>query len=245
MTAKVGLDVEAYAQSSMLFWYPKIKGQVPTPNTVFIPLPKNTLEWMDDAPIPKDFIAQVVKEAKAIGYPIFMRTDVTSAKFNWVETCFVKSETQLTRNLFHLIEENLMIDMMGEALPSALVLREFLKLDTAFLAFKYMPVAREFRLFMRDGEMECWHPYWPEDAIKFWGPKEPKNWRSRLAKLSEKPSKTEWTTIEGIANKASAVLPGYWSVDLCRTNRGWYVTDCARAEVSHHVPCPHAPKELV
>jgi hypothetical protein len=193
---------------------------------------------MDDAPIPKDFLEEVVKEAEGIGYPLFMRTDVTSGKFNWIETCYVKSATQLPRNIWRLIEENLMIDMMGEALPSSLILREFLKLDTAFLAFEYMPVAREFRIFVRDGHVECWHPYWPEDAILFWGPKEPKNWQARLSKLSENPSKAEWQTIEAMATKVGRILSGYWSVDICRTNKGWYVTDAARGEVSHHVPCP-------
>lgn len=221
---------------SMLYWYPKIEGAVPTPRTVFVPLPDENVEaWMDSG-IPKDFVEKLRKE-NIFGYPVFMRTDQLAAKHSWIETCYVSKPEDMGGNCYRLIEENLMADFLGSMNPKAMVLREFLKLDTSFKAFKGMPVAREFRTFVENGKLVCYHPYWPKESIKFFsGTKEPANWKNRLSKISERPSQSEMGQIESLVSKVSSLMPtsSYWSVDVCRTNKGWLVTDMAVGERSFH-----------
>lgn len=228
---------------SLLFWYPKIKDHVPTPKTVIVPLPDGNVEaWMDSG-IPKAFVERLRKE-NTFGYPVFMRTDQLAGKHSWVETCYVANAESMGGNCYRLIEENLMADFLGAMNPKAMVLREFLTLNYAFKAFKGMPVAREFRTFVEDGKLVCYHPYWPQESIKFWaGTKESLNWKKRLAKISEAPSHSEIAQIESLVTKVSSLMPPgtYWSVDVCRTNRGWIVTDLAVGGRSFHwVGCPKA-----
>ena len=53
--------------------------------------------------------------------------------------------------------------------PGGFAGREFLELDWTFRAFHgKMPVSTEVRTFLRDGAIECMHPYWPPEAISDW-----------------------------------------------------------------------------
>ncbi len=236
----------------MLYWYPLIEGKVPTPKTVFVRLPSNVEPWMDKG-VPKDFTEKLKDAAKALGYPLFMRTDQLAAKHSWTETCYVACADLISGNCYRLIEENLMADFIGSMNPKAIVLREFLTLEAPFRAFKDMPIAREYRLFAENGKVLCWHPYWPPDSINFWNlpPEEkariqklasleetlkvhwePTGWREQLAEISKFPDDPR---IEAIARVASKAVGGYWSIDVCRVqNDGYYLTDMAVGEKSFH-----------
>ena len=229
---------------SMLYWYPIIEGVVRTPRTIFVPLSAEVEAWMDSG-IPRPFVEKLKEAASPLCYPLFMRTDQLAAKHSWVETCYVFSPEMLGGHCYRLIEENLMADFLGSMNPRAMVLRRFLVLDAAFRAFKGMPIAREFRVFVKDGSVCCIHPYWPPESIAFWsGTVEPNDWRDQLSELSELNDRIE-AEIRTIALTFSRLVPGYWSVDVCKTRTdGWYMTDAAVGERSFHWPdCPNAPKK--
>lgn len=253
---------------SMCYWFPLIEAKVPTPRTVFVPLPGNFESWLDSG-IPRSFVEKLREtvQTRKFGYPIFMRTDQLASKHDWENTCYVSSPEKLGGNLALLLDSNLSLDMAGELVPKAIVLREFLELEFTFKAFKNMPIAREYRLFTEDGKVLCWHPYWKADAIEFWNPEdkvkvremldkgasledalkyrsEPPGWREQLASISQFESKQQMDRAFGIASRVTEIIGGAWSVDVCVTKRGeLFMTDMAVAERSYHWEgCPKAKK---
>jgi hypothetical protein len=182
-----------------------------------------------------------MKEIKAaasrIGYPLFMRTDQASAKFEWKETCYVEKEADLLSHIVKMIDWHMMADIMG--LPfKALVFREYIPMDGAFTAFYgEMPVNRERRYFVDSGKVVCHHAYWPEASME-----EPsvRDWRSKLKLLNcETPSEVE--TLSKYAAMLGEKLGGAWSVDFCHSKGDmWYFIDAALAAQSWHASgCPN------
>jgi hypothetical protein len=115
-------------------------------------------------------------------------------------------------------------------------------------AYEGMPLAREFRFFVSDGEIHCWHPYWPEFAVERGHPTDP-DWKSKVAELSSLVG-TEKDTVFELARRVAVEFEkdGAWSVDICKTADGrWLVTDMAVAERSWHWPgciaSAESPKE--
>ncbi len=117
-----------------------------------------------------------------------------------------------------------------------------------------MPLVPEVRCFIENGEVVCWHPYWPEGAIREGFPRECENPRSLLDPSvpavfrSKLPENFEEIVRACHDLDPSEFLPiaqrvadhfradGAWSVDLLPTDRGWFVTDMALAEESFHWP---------
>ncbi len=236
-------------KDSMLYWYPQIKDlDLLMPKTEMIVIPtKKLIKLINNKEDTERFLSEykekILERAKKIGYPLFMRTDQMACKHDWKNTCYVPSEKDLINHLFRLVDGNFCVDMFGEAEPNAIVFREFLELDWSFKAFADMPIAREFRFFIRDGTVECRHPYWPPNAIR-----RPSidDWLDILRKQSIlKPS--EKTLLDNYSKTIGNVLSGYWSVDYCRTREGlWYLTDMALGEQSYHwSTCDKAPKEML
>ena len=94
-----------------------------------------------------------------------------------------------------------------------------------------MPIVREFRAFVYDGEPMCLHPYWP--AASLGGRTEDTEWKEKLECLNRYTDDEE-QTLRDLAAQAGRVVDGDWSVDLLETKRGWYITDMAQAEHSYH-----------
>lgn len=189
-------------------------------------------------------------------------------------TCRVESADAMQGHVMALLEENYMADTGGEAAPSGFAVREFLELDWSFRAFAgKMPVSTEVRTFLRDGIVECIHPYWPPKAIADWAePPEtgcakfgisegdapkgllsssgrprrdiPEDWRNILAGQNAKAA-ADIDTIHAQALKVAAVMDGWWSCDMALGRDGdWYLIDMAPGAASYHWPsCEHAPPE--
>ena len=156
-------------QASLPYWWEKTRTlDIPQPKTVYTPYKEETLRrTLDGGALD---IAPLLDAAEEVGgYPVFLRTDQMSGKHSWKDTCHVESAGVMRGHVLALLEENYMLDMGGEALPGGLAVREFLDLDWSFRAFHgRMPVATEVRTFLRDGTIECIHPYWPPQAIQDW-----------------------------------------------------------------------------
>ena len=234
-------------RDSMLYWYLQIKDlDIPQPKTTVIELRRGDVSITDSIRPSASLVDRVIRAATPLKAPFFLRTDLASGKHEWLATCFVPSldGKVVESHVERVIEFNLCADLLG--LPfRALVVREYIPMDEAFTAFLGTPINPERRYFVKDGAVTCHHPYWIEDAIRFWHPfPEPCGWRELLKKANtETPEEVD--LLSGYALKAARVLEGSWSVDFCRGRDGtWYLIDCATAERSYHpTPCQFARME--
>lgn len=231
-------------ESSMLYWYPKIKDlPIPIPRTEIWKIPKRYFPdiWFEESVAWKmleDNGKEILKVAKRIGFPLFLRTDQASGKHGWKKTCYVEKEENLIRNAFGVIEFNLTADVFASLPFKALVFREFIEGECYFRAFYGdMPINKEVRVFVKDGKVLCHHFYWIADAIEETRFK-PTNWRELLLK-ARSLSVEDIKTIYEYANIVASEIDGYWSVDFMKSRDGkWYLIDMARGEISWHPNCP-------
>jgi len=215
------------------------------PATVIVPVSDRLDELVLDLHVSEELVEQVHHAAQEVGgYPIFLRTDQASGKHGWEKTCFVPDADSLPEHIRAVVEENILAGILGLQF-TALVVREFLELDTRFTAFRgHMPIARERRYFVREGHVECHHAYWVERAVwrGMYASGIPEStWRPLLADLNrETPDEVQVLT--EYAECAGQALGGYWSVDFAMTRKGvWYLIDMARGEVSYHPEeCPYS-----
>ena len=235
---------EMREESSMLYWYPKIKDlSIPMPRTEIWKIPNKYFPdiWFEESVVWKmleDNKEKILKIAKRIGFPLFLRTDQASGKHGWKKTCYVEKEENLIRNAFEVIEFNLTADVFCSLPFKALVFREFIEGECYFRAFYGdMPINKEVRVFVKDGKVLCHHFYWATDAIEETRFK-PTNWRDLLLKASSL-SVEDIKTIYKYANIVASKVDGYWSVDFMKSKNGkWYLIDMARGEISWHPNCP-------
>jgi len=238
--------VEKINKNSLLHWFPKIKNLgIPVPDTRTIEVSHGELiRILDgDASGVKRYIPLIKKTIEELGGPpVFMRTDHTSAKHDYINSCFLEKDDEKTilNYIYRLIEFSEMAGIVG--LPcNAIVVREFLDLEYGFRAFNSLPIARERRYFIRNGKVQCHHPYWPEEAIRFWKNTPPENWREKLRELNHETDE-EVKLLSEYALKVAKVMDGYWSVDFAMAKNGkWYLIDMALGEMSWHPEkCPYA-----
>lgn len=229
-------------------WFPILqKTGVPVPRTEIVRVD----QWHDlvnllDGKKPKGFESLMTRLHGAAmnvgGYPVFLRTGQTSGKHEWEQTCYVKSKDVLGHHVAALVEFSECADFMG--LPyDVFVVREFLKLETAFTAFDGFPVNKERRFFLRDHRYQCSHPYWPEHAVAEGRPSDAE-WREKLAILNKDifPDIKEQGRI---FDMVAAAFDGYWSVDFAKHVDGrWLCIDMAEGDKSFHwIECEHCPPE--
>lgn len=233
------------SKDSMFYWWPRIKDlPINTPQTVLVPLEGDVTFKVIDGKPDEAFDTMIEKAiifAEAMGYPVFVRSDEMSNKFDWENSCYVTKSEDMRAHVCSILEATAMA--FGPRFRGVAV-REFLELDSAFTAFwGKMPVAKEIRAFVRDGVGECWHPYWPMASIK-----NPSisHWREELQRI-QTYSPTDLATVKEIVETVGRAMGGYWSIDICQTKAGnWYVTDMATGENSYHWgTCPHAPSEML
>lgn len=232
-------------KTSLLYWWPKVKDLgIPVPRTeIWEADLKSWFDAMEGGRFSPDlvgFLEEAQSVARLIGYPLFLRTDLASGKHGWKRTCFVQEESALGEHIYRVLEENEIAGIVGLDYR-ALAFREMLDLKSHFVAFRGdLPIAKERRYFVRDGEVVCHHPYWAEDAIR--SPSRG-DWRILLANLNhELPSEVELLT--SYSKKIGSVLAGHWSVDYAKTVDGtWYLIDMAEGSKSwHDQSCKYADK---
>jgi len=222
-------------KTALSYWFPIIQAAgLPVPKTkiVYITDEAKKSIWAafdgKDEGDPQPFFNQLANAATEIGFPCFLRTDYTSNKHQWEDTCYLKSAADIPRHVFELAEFSVCCDMIG--IPwDAWVVRELLP-TIPFGTCPYygnMPVCREFRLFVDEGNVRCFHPYWPLDSLKQGGAKV--NY-TKLCRLNP----TEENNLKLLASRAGQALGGSWSIDILETKNGWYVTDLAEAYKSFH-----------
>jgi len=234
------IDLIGNPRNSLLYWYPKIRNLgIPTPRTKTVKLSKEEIKLCRGEMLPPGLVDKVKNLLRKFEYPVFIRTDLSSGKHSWKKSCFVRSEKDIRGNLHEVIILNLLSGLFG--LPfRAIAVREYIPLDSKFVGFLGdMPVARERRYFIRDGKVQCRHPYWVEDAvaqgtISYSWNKLPQNWREILKEINTE-TEEEVKLLTSYAEKVAMVLEGYWSVDFAKAKDGrWILIDMGLGDVSYH-----------
>lgn len=241
--------------ASMIKWWDAVKFiDIPMPKTVIVKLTEDEkaeiLSIYHGNKLSDATLSKLEDEADKIGYPLFMRTDQTSCKHDWEDTCFIESDAVLKYKLRRLMEENSTLGMIG--LPvDAIVFREYIPMATVFKAFHGMPVNPERRFFAKNGKIICNHAYWVEPAIRFRkGTEEPPDWKEKLAVINADLEGEELELLIGqvkiISKSLTNELGGAWSIDFCKGADGvWYFIDTAPMEVSWHPPHEEELKKMV
>jgi hypothetical protein len=224
-------------KDSMLFWYPKIKYlDIPQPKTEFILLsPAEYYATMDGMPHSITNRVSNIIESK-FRLPVFIRTDFASAKHQWKESCYYDGSGKLWRHLLNICEFNHCVDGIAGLPFSAIVIREFIEMDSKYKAFKDMPVNPERRYFIKDGKVICHHSYWIKEAIL--NPSVA-NWEKLSDEMNiETPEEIKLLT--KYSEMVTHVMKGFWSIDFCKSKRftvydaRWILIDMATGKRSWH-----------
>jgi len=225
-------------------WYPLVRGVVPTPRTEILVGTLDLTALLYEPPEPqyrelrREF-ARVVdwvrEQGDRRGWPLFLRTGLTSAKHRWRDSCHVPGTTRedIARHVDAIIEYSAMADFMG--LPCDVwAARELLPTYGLFEAFDGMPVTRERRYFVHDGRVIGHHPYWPPEAVAETATAP--NWRE-LLDIVNAEDEAEIAELTAMTERVGGAVGGAWSVDWLWVHRpkgndggsGWYLTDMALA----------------
>lgn len=216
------------------WWYPRIAGHVPTPETYFV----RVSDWMELAKILdnqecwyfNELCVLLGKAVDRVGTPCFLRTGQGSGKHDWKNCCFLESRDDLPQHICKLVEWSHLVDFIGLR-HDVWVVRKMLDVEPLFRCTAYgdMPVVREWRYFVKGGQVLYGIPYWPEGALEQGRP-DREDWHTFVPLLHAEPIEQA----AKLAATVSEVVEGAWSVDmLCCKDGGWYVTDMALAHMSH------------
>lgn len=228
----------------MNFWYPLVKDlDIPIPKTEIILTRNDTFAWwelLDGNKLSKKDLKILYGTARRIGYPLFMRNDLTSGKHQYKDTCYVQDEAVIERHLYNIIKDSAIKDQ----LMISIILREYIELAWKFKAFRGLPIAPERRYFIDHGKVSCHHPYWIHDAIEFrFGTDPVEGWEDMLTEMNTETD-DEIALLTGYAEKIATRLEGAWSLDFAKSRSGlWYFIDAAEALKSWHPSgCKNCPE---
>lgn len=229
--------------NSALAWFPAVQ-HLDVPKTRFVKFDWYPMLAVLDGEMGTEY-PRVQREvevvAEGMGYPLFVRTDLASAKHDGPSAYHVESKVDIDRVLGRTVEDNEMKFWIGCDVPSAFMLREFVPLDAAFTAWGGHPVASEWRVFVHGWEPVCHHFYWPEDSV--WGASIPQHeWTADLRRREAEGLPAECIEMAREAGGRCQSIAPNWSVDFAKTqDRRWLLIDMATAEESWHpASCPHA-----
>jgi hypothetical protein len=219
-------------RDSALMWFPRLAAaKLPVPNTEFVEFNSDKLFRLDGWDICFDFPFDKLKAAcKRIGYPVFLRTDLASAKYCGPELFLVDSPRRLVECVFRILTDISIKRRLSDT--RAIMVREYLTIDSMFEAIGGLPIGREWRLFADQRLTKCHHFYWQEgdirDARTCDGWLTPAGVRKNLLRAQEVDPQ-EMEALNKIARRAAKSIGyGRWSLDVARDVHGkWWVIDMA------------------
>lgn len=249
-------------QNSMLYWLPPLEDAVSTipsieiPETLFVNLePINAYklasesdEEITDAEMdalmqcPAEWdTTQVTRAVEHIGTPAFLRTDTDSDKHNIENAGYITSTEPDHVNdtvdaLIRGAAKN--SGMMGAPRFNFLAVREHIDIHDSFTAFDGTPIGPEVRVFVRDGDVECHHFYWPFHEDRMVDSVDGNYDLDKQLAVEEMQITIGLAMDEHLRDAAAEIsthFEGYWSIDFAHTTNGdWYVIDMARGDDSWH-----------
>lgn len=225
--------------TSMCVWYPLVKDVLPMPETVILEINKKETYLIAIGMCPKELNDRIKKTAKGIGYPLFIRTDLTSHKKDWKNNR-VKDEASLMKKVRKLIRYNLTRPHRN---LQAIVLRKEIPLYSWFKTSTGRPVTIERRYFVRDGKVLCHSGHW---LYYNGGPHQyiiPPEDYSKISDINtETADEIEFLTI--MAEAFSKRIDCHMSVDFAMDQNGeWFLIEANHATSSWHPYkwCEHHP----
>lgn len=243
-----GPDID---RNNLSFWFPKIEAAgLPVPRTKLFTMPLDaqmdlwaSFDGKEGDGSFKAWAETVKPIADEIGYPLFLRSGHTSGKHEWEKTCFVESEAELQAHIGQIAYFSECVSFMGELPWETWAVREMLPTIPVGICRRYgnMPICREFRFFVENDEVQCWHPYWPHHALDQGGAQFNDGDKFDYEAFC---TPADIRHLCDLARAAGRAVGGAWSVDLLETKRGWFVTDMAVAADSYHwEDCPNIPQQ--
>jgi hypothetical protein len=220
-------DVAGKARLS--YWFPVLKeASLPSPDTAIIITSADELndimglsEGRELAASGRNFIKRLIIAMDSMGYPCFLRTDYTSARKNWKESCRVADPTAVENHVAVIVSSCLSF-WLPAPVPDVWVVQELLPLVShgACPFFGDIPICKSFRFYVTDGNVDAWHPYWSEESLNEGEAVFDEGWD--YAKLSD-PGDIDF--LKNIASSAGKALSGKWAVDMIESEKGWYIID--------------------
>lgn len=177
--------------------------------------------------------ADLIDAARDLGWPVFIRSDLTSAKHEGLGAVQARDETNVRPVTADIVSDCAMKSMF----PSALLVREWIDIEAEFTAFDGLPIGTEFRVFAGPDDVQCAHYYWPEDSIRNASLPEDE-WQEARKRAADEPLpssvRVAATSAARHANKHEATDPlAVWSVDFALDADGeWWLIDMALAAES-------------
>lgn len=232
---------EQEALTNLAYWYPILQTIcMRVPKTIIVHRGTVELLHLLDGNIPKGFdrFEQSLRAAMDdIGYPCFLRTGMTSDKHDWKNTCYITEEANLKAHITALVEASCMANIAG--LPfnyDFWVVRKLIPTKPVITYFNGMPIAMEVRAFIKDGKMQCVHPYWPAEVFE----NADDDIKQKVQRLQVLPDQKD--ELYQMIAYIGRYFSGHWSVDFLQDDKGkWWCTDMATGERSYHYPkCKHA-----
>lgn len=225
--------------NNLVYWYPVLKQiGMRVPKTLIVHRGDCELLALIDGEKPKGvdiFLERLKSATDKIGYPCFLRTGQTSNKHDWKDSCFIRnSKTNLIAHVANLVDHSCMANIAGDPFNYDFwVVREIIPTSPRFNFFDgNLPITRELRFFIRNGKIECCHPYWPDEAFR---DKLTEDQKTSLKELQIIPP--EDSEVFMMAKYVARYFMGYWSVDFLEDETGkWWCTDMAIGKRSYHYP---------
>jgi len=219
--------------NDITFWYPRLaRLNFPMPKTIIVHT-NCDLEEMLDGKNPngfKEFIEDLKTAINRIGLPCFLRTGMASNKWDWESSCFITDLKKLPQHIFNIVEFSAIATIDRFMSCDFWAVRELIKTKPYFYYFKNMPITKERRFFVRNGKIECSHPYWDVENL-FKGIE-----KEKLEELNKFSIKDQ-NQLNEMAQYITDTFQGYWSCDFLQDIDGkWWMTDMAIGEKSFHQP---------
>lgn len=231
---EVELDI-----NSLFFWWPRLRDER-MPKTVGVifdiedafPLldgdPALNLPWMTFR-----------GAAETVGFPVFVRSDISSAKHSGPKAYRMDSLEDTGKIIAATLMDNCLKNLEGKML--GFVFRQWIDLAGRFTAFNGHIIAPEVRIFPVDPkegifpDIEASYFYWPEEAFERQGDRIDHSWRELRDEMEHETMVPE--ILGPLEERALAAVEnigfGSWSVDFALDKNGdWWLIDMALAKNS-------------
>lgn len=226
----------------LAFWYPLlVDTKVLTPATHFLKTPDLVPKLVGEEEIPgyARFLGILAKFGDRVGWPCVLRTGFGVNRHNWLYTGLVQRSDDLDNHVHALAYWSRRCGLPA----STWAVRQYVPVSNSFHAFRGTPIGREFRVFVRNGEVQCFHPYWPMMALEI-GKPDAHDWVQRYATISEL-GPNERRVMLHLSAHVSRSIPGEWAIDWAQLEDGrWVCMDMNTAGLAWHWPgCAHHPDD--
>jgi hypothetical protein len=227
-------------QDSAKFWFPKLQAAELwgwLPNTVMIDydevLLAPSLRGKQTVEYERLYHAVEAAIRYEIAGPAFIRTDLTSAKHAGRGAYAIDDEGGLNHALLTTLSIAELKSYHSKVKSSAIMVRPLLQF-AGRTAFGGLPIGREYRIFADQHRTQCWHGYWPQEALEnHMDDGKAPDWSDGVA------SGELFTMKQTAKDAAKAMGAGKWSIDFAKDVKGkWWLLDMATAKNSYHAsPC--------